>query len=147
MWNHWWIRIPVALVFGALSMLAGMWLSVLLPVIWHGGILGFSGGGIVQAGFPGALFVSALTVLIAEVYSSLRKQPLWTISYLIYFTVFTSLMYAGLVIAAEYISRMPVYYYPVAIFAFAVWAGVSAARFHARRRMKRQTSVPVSEVF
>lgn len=146
MWNRWWIRIPVALVFGVLSLLAGMWFSVLLPVVWHGGILDVSGGGVVQAGFPGMVFISALTVLVAEVYSSLRKHPIWTVSYLIYFVVFSGLTFAGLLLATELISSMPVYYYPVAIVAFAVWAGVSVARFHAKRR-SRHISPPAPEAF
>ncbi|WP_343684220.1 hypothetical protein [Asticcacaulis sp.] len=92
------------------------------------------------------VFISALTVLVAEVYSSLRKQPIWTVSYLIYFVVFSGLTFAGLLLATEIISPMPVGYYLVAIVAFAVWAGVNAARFHAKRRIRRMET-PAPEAF
>lgn len=146
MWNRWWIRIPVALVFGVLSMQIGAWLSVWIMVVLRTGILDFAGGSIVSLNIISALSTVAMTIVIAEIYSSLRKQPIWTVSYLIYFVIFSGLTFTGLWLATELISPMPVYYYPVAIVAFAVWAGVNAARFHAKRRIRRM-EIPVGEAF
>lgn len=127
MWNRWWIRIPVALVFGVLSMQISLWLSTWIMVVLQTGILDFAGGSIVSLSIISALSTVALSIVVAEIYSSLRKQPIWTASYLIYFVVFSGLTFTGLLLATELISPMPVYYYPVAIVAFAVWAGVNAA--------------------
>jgi len=135
MWNRWWIRIPVALVFGVLSMQVGVWLSTRAMVVGRSEMLDFAGGAVMHVNPMAALSTVAVTILIAEVYSSLRKQSLWLASYLIYFPVFAGILNLALWFAMRFISPMPVYYYPVAIVAFAVWAGVSAARFHAKRQI------------
>lgn len=145
MWNRWWIRIPLALVFGVVSMQIGVWLSDLVMVVWQTGILDFAGGSILYLDLTSTLSTIGVTVVIAEIYSSLRKQPIWTVSYLIYFVVFSGVTFLGLRIAIELISPMPVYYYPVAIVVFAVWAGVSVAQFHAKR-LTRHSDPPAPEV-
>lgn len=137
MWNRWWARIPVSFAFGVLSMEMCRWLASWVMDARLSGTRDFSVGVSLNENMEGSLYTVAFTILISEIYSSLRQQPIWTVSYLIYFGAYSCIAFSGLLIASEVIGPMPIYYYPAAIIAFAAWAGVHAARTHAKRRIRR----------
>lgn len=142
MWDRWWIRIPVAGIYGAAALVAGSWLSVvgwrLWPVISSD--IDFVGGSRVHMNWFAILVLVAPTIAVAELYGMIRKRSLWTSAYLIYFTSFAVVLIGGLILVMSHVAEMSVFwmdYYPLGVMVLAVVAGVLAIQPYMRARHKK----------
>ncbi len=106
MWNRWWIRIPVALVFGVIALVAGNGLSVVLTVVMplfaEAGELDFAGSALVHIRVMDTLYFVVPTLIVAEFYGLIRKRRMWTTAYILYFTVFSAVLTATMMALMAY---------------------------------------------
>lgn len=141
MWNRWWVRIPVALVFGVIALVAGRWLNVVLtvvlPLLGEAGELDFAGSAFVHVGGMETLYFVVPTLIFAEFYGLSRKRRMWTTAYILFFTVFSAVltftMMALMAYAPEHLLAMADVW-PLIAIGLAVIAGRVALEPYLRSR-------------
>ncbi|UDF02973.1 hypothetical protein [Asticcacaulis sp. AND118] len=153
MWDRWWIRIPVAGIYGAFVLATGSWLSIVGWRFWPvvSNELDFVGGSRVHLNWIAILVFVLPAIAIAELYGLIRKRHLWTSAYLIYFTVFAVVLIGGLMVVMSYVLALSVFwmdYYPLAITMLAVFSGLLATRSYLRARQKKAlATLPEVNIF
>ncbi|MDC7694751.1 hypothetical protein PQU94_10700 [Asticcacaulis sp. DXS10W] len=149
MWNRWWIRIPVALVFGVIALVAGNWISVVLtvvmPLLAEAGELDFAGSARVHIGVMETLYFVVPTLIVAEFFGFIRKRRMWTTAYILYFTVFSAVltltMMALMAYAPQHLLAMADVW-PLMAIGLAVLAGRVAIEPYLRSRRQAHSQGP-----